>query len=381
MLSIHIPEPLRGPKEYVFSCVTSAVNPYRFGVRLPDFEIPHDVLWDTVYPMFILSMLGGPLMGKHEQASVVFQYPIIPEVVQCLVDRAEKQGIALSVEADNTTEPGDVPALWDNVVGFGGGKESSLMCGLTRELGYSPRMLMGSPQAKKPRCRWPWPDVSFFQPQNRGIIDRLVIQLMCGRTVYHGAGFGDTRLSVPWTQYYAIGTQEGWDQLNDVFVSLGVDRRVLVPLQCVPFAQMPGILCKRYPEVAAPRSSVDKKRPCEKNMHVSLCEMMNDVPFEDHCSREDLITLIRKFIPVCEDYGWRDGRMLVRLEICAMLYALRNHEVLAPVQDEIDSSWKRDFIYKGHFYKACPPEFKEILRQYLPEAPDGTDCPGGVWIQ
>jgi len=200
--------------------------------------------------------------------------------------------------------------------------------------------------------------------------------------VYHGAGFGDTWRSTPWTRYYDIGTQEGWDQLNDMFEAIGVNRKVIVPLQAVPFAQVPGILCSRYPDVAAKRKSVDDDRGrSEKNLHVALCELTGGVPYQDHCSQEMLLDLIRRFAPRCRDYGKRSARMLVRQEICAMLYANRDHKDLAPVRNLVDDCWAREFIHYGHFYKVVPPDFEAILRQYLPAAPDGTKCPGGVWIR
>jgi hypothetical protein len=376
---LHVLPPLKSSNEYIFS-FHSAGKPNKlrhFGFRA-EFEIPHGTLWDTLYPLMYITRNGGPVFNKVD----VFEYPVVLEVRAVIREKCKMQGIKLTIDAPCTTRATSAEPLFDCVVGFGGGKESSLNCGVTRELGYSPRMMMGSPNPKTPAKRWNWPDMVWTIPVNKGVTDRLLPQMMCGRVLYHGSCLDDSMKTKPWHQYYDIGCQESWDTMNAMFKRLGADRTVYTPLECLPCAQVPGILCKRYPEVAAKRKSVENFSRGEKNMHVSLCEMVGGIDPTDHCSPEVLVELVEKFIDRfnAEDYGKRDARYLARDGMCAMLYHLRDHDYLKPVRGRIKDEWEREFIHRGHFYKNVPREFEEIFREYLEESPDGTNEVGGIWM-
>lgn len=380
ILTFTVEPPIKTKTEYIFSFYSANKKVRNFGFRTDEFEIPHGSVWDTLYPLIYLTRNGGPVYLKYDEVKVVFQYPVVKEFVELMKRRCKSQGVRLEVEAPAEIEATAEAPVWNTVVGFGGGKESSLNCGITKELGYSPTMLMGSPKPPTPRKRWDWDDVVFFIPINKGIVDRLIVQMMCGGTLYHGSSLDDTWHTIPWQQYYDIGTAESLTALNDTFTKTGIDRKVIAPLRCLPCAQIPKILCDRYPEVGAKRESVNKSARNEKNMHVSLCEMMGDVSILEHCSPELLVILAREFIPKCNDYGQRNGRMVARLGMCSMLYHLRDHEYLKPIRSLIPDSWDRRFIHYGHFYKNVPKEFEEIFREYLEESPDGTNEDGGIWL-
>ena len=382
MIRITVHPPRKTPHEYLFLYEIEGGGAGTFGITTETFEIPHDPLWDTLYPLMWLTRNGGPVFGEHDEVRITLAYPVLWHVIGVMEDRAKRQGINTKVYSPTVTETAGCPSFWPNVVGFGGGKESSLICGMARELGLSPQMMMGTMDAGRQSLRWPWEDISFFKPVNKGVTDRLILQMMCGNTVYHGAGLGDTWRSDPWTQYYDIGSQEGWNQFNDMFARLGVNRRVIVPLQCVPFAQVPRILCERYPDIAVRRRSTDRRgKFSEKNLHVTLCEMVGDVPYDMHCTPAILCQLVESFVARGDDFGFRNSRRLVHLEIRAMLWHLRDSPELAPVRHLItDVDWCRSWPWMGHYYHQTPTEFEEIIREYLPSAPDGTACDGGVWL-
>ena len=383
MRTFTVMPPTKTPHAYLFDCKIKAKGLYRCGVRTETFDIPHDPLWDTLYPLMFLTRSGGPHWKyRPEPLCIKFTYPVVQALVDMYLERSAKQGMPLTVDAPGTTMPGDTPSVWQNIVGFGGGKESSLVCGMARELGYSPRMLMGSPKPANPGKVWTWPDISFAIPCNKGVTDRIVIQIMSGNLVFHGAALEDGWRTNPWTQYYAIGTQEGWDQLNDVFTALGVDRKVVVPLQGIPGAQIPRILCNRYPDVADLRMSVNRVNDrSEKNLHVFLCEVISNVPWDAHIKPDQILEQTRKFLAKCPDVDTNDGRMVTRIMMRAMLYEARDHEHLTEVRHLIKDEWKRRHIHLGHYYRKMPEDFEQIYREYLEASPDGTDCPYGIWLE
>lgn len=376
-------KPHKSKHEYRFSFYAKEKKTKlrHFGFKA-DFEIPHGSIWDTLYPLMWLTRNGGPVFNKISYVTLRFEYPIVAEVVKVMKARCKMQGIRLNVESPGVIEAAAEKPVFDCVVGFGGGKESSLNCGIARELGYSPRMMMGSRVPATPAKRWDWDDMVFTIPINKGVSDRLLPQLMCGKILYHGSCLDDTMKTSPWHQYYDIGCQESWDTMNAMFKSLGIERTVYTPLECLPCAQIPNILCKRYPEVAKKRLSVQAHHAGEKNMHVSLCEMMGGIDPTNHCRPDLLVELVGQFINKynSENYGKRDARLLARDGMCAMLYHLREHEYLKSIRYKIKSAWKREFIHKGHFYKSVPKEWEGIIREYVEESPDGTDCEGGIWM-
>jgi hypothetical protein len=374
-------KPKKSKHEYSFEFYAKKGKTRRFGFQAK-FEIPHGSFWDTLYPLMWLTRNGGPVFNKRDEVKIVFEYPIVVEVYHLMKERCELQGINLTIDAPSHIKADASEPLFDCVVGFGGGKESSLNCGVTRELGYSPRMMMGSRRPSTPAKRWDWDDMVWIIPINKGVTDRLLPQLMCGRVLYHGSCLDDSMKTTPWHQYYDIGSQESWNMMNALFKSLGIDRTVYTPLECLPCAQIPNILCQRYPEVAEKRKSVDDFSFGEKNMHVSLCEMIGGIDPAFHCKPSDLVLLVERFIDKynAEDFGKRDARYLARDGMCAMLYHLREHEYLKPIRNRIKDEWKREFIHRGHFYKNVPKEFEEIFREYLEESPDGSNEVGGIWM-
>ncbi len=382
MIRFFVNTPEKSKNSYYFTYYSKVGKNRRFGFHIEE-DIPHGSVWDTLYPLMFITRNGGPVFNKRDEVEISFKYPVVSAVVDVMVERCRLQGVQLEVTAPSEIEATAEPPLWDCVVSFGGGKESSLNCGVARELGYSPIMLMGTPEPSVPAKRWTWPDMRFFTPCNKGVSDRLIVQLMCGATVYHGSCLDDSMRSEPWHQYYDIGSQEGWSQINSMFERLGIERKVITPLECLPCAQVPRILCSRYPDVASKRRSVDNYSGSEKKMHVSLCEMTGSISPLDHCSPGALATLVKGFVKkyVAEDYGKRDARLLARDGMCAMLYHLRDHEYLSPVRGLIRDEWERRFIHLGHFYKNVPKQFEEIFRKYLEESPDGSGLEGGVWME
>jgi hypothetical protein len=383
MIDFKIDPPTKKPTEYLFSYrrYSQRGKLAKFGFRMNRVDLPHGTVWDTLYPLLYLTRNGGPVFNKHDQVGILFDYPVVDEVVETMKQRCRSQGIELQVSAPDSVEPTFGAPVWDHVVGFGGGKESSLICGMARELGYSPMMLMGSPRPSTPAKRWTWDDIRFFRPLNKGVSDRLVVQLMCGANLYHGSCLDDSMRTTPWHQYFDIGSQEGWNQMNAMFDRLGMGRRVYTPLEPVPCAMVSTVLCERYPEVARLRKSVDLQSKGEKNMHVSLCEMMGGIDPSDHCSPELLRQLVGRFMEKYEkgNYGKRDARKLAMWGMLAMLHHLRGHEILSGF--EIPDSWKREFIHYGHFYKDTPDGFGHILAEHLEPAPASPDdWEGGVWV-
>lgn len=377
MLTIRIPRPIKKPHEYRFLCPISTGGARTFGLTTETFAIPHDVLWDTVYPLIYMTRMGGPIYSLHKKATLIFQYPIVKAVAKMIIARCRQQGFELRIEAPGEILPGPTPFIWDNVVGFGGGKESSLMAGITRELGLKPQMMMGTKGAGPCAKRWDWDDITFFNPIGKGTCDRLIIQMMCGKTVYHGAELESNWEHTPWHYYYDIGVQECWDVWNKVFSYLGVDRRVLVPLQVLSCAQMPKVLCNRYPEIARVRKSVDRVNTL-KNFHVALCEMTSGIDFRDHIPLAVFTAQAASFIPEAENYGFRMARYITYKGICSMLYHNRDNKLLSGL--DIKDEWDYRFIHYGHYYRGTPPEFREILEQYVPDC-GKRKLTNGVWLE
>ena len=110
---------------------------FRFGFTSDNFEIPHHKIWDSIYPLMFLTRNGGPLFGKHTEATIEFKYPIHSLVRDFYIKRAFNFGISITIKCKTYNSPADIPTK-GHILSLGGGKDSRLLLGMLREQNKQP---------------------------------------------------------------------------------------------------------------------------------------------------------------------------------------------------------------------------------------------------
>lgn len=154
----------------------------RFGFESQDVAIPHQELWDAIYPLMFLTRNGGPLFRtRHDRARIRMGYPIPGPVRDCYVRRAADFGLTMSVDAETTDGVPPCPTA-GHVLAFGGGKDSRLLLGVLREIGRAPRVVT-SAVGNAPDVPGAW----VTTPLAGVLADRMMPALMAGgRHFYFG---------------------------------------------------------------------------------------------------------------------------------------------------------------------------------------------------
>lgn len=355
-------------------------NYRRFGFSAYNFKIRHSELWDSVYPLLYITRSGGPLFNSpYSKAKVRFTYPVLEKAVEFFSYRARQFGLLISVEGKTYDRRFHLETS-GHQLSFGGGKDSRLLLGVLRELGYNPTA----------STSWRGfaediPGAQISEPLHGALADRIMPGLMSGgQHFYFGGVLSDAHLETPWQMYYDWGAPNALNEFSDFINSLGVDTRCHAPASVLPCNHIQRILFERYPELFKGQNSVRKERAVEKNLHVSLLKLRHGIAFDDHCSLSLFKTLLRKFVEEQtaspEDFGFHRHRMVVNKEMRSIIREFREDERFAQVRDSLSDDWRGDWIDYIHSY-ANPninPDILAIFKEYLPEI-DSAPPHAAVW--
>ena len=96
----------------------------------------------------------------------------------------------------------------------------------------------------------------------------------------------------------------------------------------LPYNLIQRILAERFPCLGAFQQSVEPNEMTEKNLHVSLCRLYHGLGIESNVSPAVFRELLRQFVNnqlnSPDDFGFRDYRLPIRLEMRAILDRIRD---------------------------------------------------------
>lgn len=378
---------MRSADAYLFTCSTSkslhlastergrsadaddAPSVVNFGFTAQNFVIRHHPVWDSLYPLLFLTRNGGPLFNRgHDRALIRFDYPVSHAVADFYTRRAASMGIDVEIDAD-TVDVGFDGTATGPVLAFGGGKDSRLILGLTRELAEEPRLFLAGERGS---ADLPQTFVSHSVPKTEGTLaDRLMPSLMARpRVLYLGGGLGEAHRETPWQQYYDVSSPCALAEWSEMLRALGLPTQLRAPLAILPFNITQRILSERYPELAVGQVSVRPGSRSEKNLHVSLLKYEHGWPFDDHCDaslfRELLEGFVRDQLADPDGFGYRNHRETFNREMRAIIWRHRNEELFATVGADVPDHWDGPWIDYVHDYVAieADPGLLEIALQY-----------------
>ena len=393
MLEITVHTPIRTGDRYEFACAVRPVSRWRsrlrrhddvsgsqdihFGFTAQNFRIRHQPVWDSVYPLFFLTRNGGPLFNRgSEKARIRLDYPVSQAVAEFYVRRAASFGLEIEVRAPMVDVELE-PAEGGRVLAFGGGKDSRMVLGVTRELGIEPR-LMTAAESSPPDL----PDafVTHSIPGPEGVLaNRIMPTLMqVPRHLYLGLGLGEAHLESPWQQYYDMASPKALAEWSGLFRQLGGDIEIHSPVSVLPYNITQRILCERYPELATAQASVRPGARTEKNLHVCLAKHEHGIDFSGHCTPQLFEVLLTEFVEAQiarpEFFGYRNHRGTFQREMRAIIWRHRSEPSFSAVRDLVPPEWDADWIDYVHEYVAPDLEdgFVEIYREYAKPVPEGS---------
>jgi hypothetical protein len=252
-----------------------------------------------------------------------------------------------------------------NVLSLGGGKDSRMLLGALRELNHDPvPVTSGLGNADD------LPETLVTTPLHGALGDRVMPALMqLGANYYFGSGLGEAHLNTPWHQYYDWGSPTGLREFSDLLKSLGVDTTCHAPATALPYNLIQKILSTRYPELAKHQNSVVPNALDEKNLHVTLCEILHDLPYQHHCSDDVFQSLLVKFVAQQtanpEDFGFRNYREPINREMRAIIHRCQHRPQFSSVENQIPENWQADWIDRIHPYEGMDPSFLSLFESAI----------------
>lgn len=359
----------------IFPKMSSRIYGVRtFGYISLNFEIIHLGIWDSIYPLMHLLRGGGPIFGsEYSKCHFVFMYPVLEEVKNFYIKRANDYGLSLTVGGPTFNRIYDVPTD-GNAMAFGGGKDSRLVYGVLTEIGCEPLIYNANPGSDEV----PDLDVKRVKTLQYGITNRIMPAFMSlSRKVFLGNGLGEAHLYNPWQEYYEWAATRPMRQFSSLLSSLGVETEIISPVSVLPYNIIQKILFQRYPDLYKYQYSVSPEEESEKNLHVSLLEIYHDIDFSKHCSEELFRRLLKGFVDEQmanpENYGYRRLREVIRNEMRCIIYRMREHQLFFEVKDIAPKSWDGEWIDYIHTY-VYPDIDSRILDIYTKYAKTIENC-------
>lgn len=361
-------------RRFLMERVSPTVDRREFGFVATNFAIAHSSFWDTAYPLMHLTRQGGPLLDQGcDAARIVLRFAFDPAISNFFVHRAARFGIDLEVDGMTAIRADVRSPTCDSTLAFGGGKDSRLLLGLLREFDTNPAPFQsGFP------IGFDIADLKVTEPVSLGLADHVMPALMCaGQAFFFGSGLGEAHLSEPWHRHYDFGSPTALDELGTLCSSYGPVLRCQAPLSLLPYNLIQRILADRFPRLAKFQQSVEPNEESEKNLHVSLCKLYHGLDIKDNASPAVLRSLLDKFIEHQlanpNDFGFRDYRLPIRLEMRALLDRLRDHELIHHAASRIPESWAGDWI--DHVHRYVDPhvdrQFLDVFHEYADDLPEG----------
>ncbi len=369
--TVRIGPPEKTPTSYVFRGRVDSGKTMLFGFRTSGWEIRHHEVWDSVYPLMLLSGFSGPYWNNVPEVRLVFGYPVLASVVEYYEEQARQAlKLRLIVEADRydatfDVEPG--PAA----LAFSGGKDSRLVYGLLRERGVDFVSYHSKEWDKLAASDIPGLRVS--SPIRGTLVDRIMPPLMsCPESLYVGHGIGEAYSSRPWHNAYDLG---GWPRhvrLFELLSGLGIHSRIRAPLACLPYNITQKILCSRYPAIANRQCSTPPNIDHEKNLHVAMCKRYHGIPHKWHCSEPLFNRLVLKFLSAHArrklSLNSGDWMTSVHMELRAMMWAMgeKGDKYFSPLLPKMEPGWKTDWIdhVHDHMVPDLDPWFLDVFHSY-----------------
>lgn len=345
-----------------------------FGYISVNFEIRHLEVWDSLYPLMHLLRGGGPIFGsEYSKSHFVFTYPILKEVRNFYIERARDYGLNLTVEGTTFSRVYDVKTD-GNAVAFGGGKDSRLVYGVLKEIGYEPVLYNANPGSDEV----PDLEVKRVETLQYGITNRIMPAFMSlSRRVFLGNGLGEAHLYHPWQEYYEWAGTDPMKRFSEMMSSLGIEMEVISPVAVLPYNIIQKILFERYPELYKFQYSVSPEDASEKNLHVSLLEFYHGIDFGKHCSEALFKRLLKGFVDEQvanpESYGYRRLREVIRNEMRSIIYRMREKPLFDEVKGVVPASWNGDWIDYIHtyIYPDIDSRILTIYTEYAKKIEDG----------
>jgi hypothetical protein len=383
---VRVHKPRKTKTSYRFECSCSAPPSWRnvsitFGFESVGWQIEHEPIWDSLYPMMVLSGSSGPFFYAVKAVRVAFDYPVDRTVVRYYRRQSAHMSLPFIVTSPLTDVRFQGPAQGMHLA-MGGGKDSRLLWGMLREIGETPSMnhsiLRGASAAA---------DIGGVR-MSRGVrgtlMDRIVPGLMLRPSMFYmGHAIGETHHSEPWHDAYDLGGWPAQKAFGRMLASLGAQVNVRTPIAVLPYNLSQKMLVDRYPDLAKHQCSTQAHSISEKNLHISLCKRYHGIRHDSHCSRELFGQLLAKFVtgqqiePEC--FGSREWRRVVHHEMRAMIKALldRGDADVERVSKHIQDRWAARWIDYIHPYM-CPDidgRLLNLMRQHadvVESAPDVT---------
>lgn len=344
----------------------------RFGFVATNFNIPHSTFWDTAYPLLHLTRQAGPLFGQGcSSAEITFEYEFDDVIAAFFVKRAQDLGIELRIDGPGVAAAEPRRSSTGTVVAFGGGKDSRLLLGLLGEFGEDPQPF----QAGFP-IGMDIANLRVSESVSLGLADHVMPGLMCADTsFYFGSGIGEAHRTQPWHRHFDFGSPRAIAQLGGLMSSFGTEIDCQSPLAALPYNLIQKILADRFPRLHAFQHSVVPNEKTEKNLHVALCRLYHGLDVTETVSTERFKALLRTFVNSQiidpEDFGFRDYRLPIRLEMRSIVWRLRDHALFADVAGLIPEEWDGEWIDHVHPYvvPGLDPRFAEVFSEYADDVP------------
>ncbi len=381
-LDIRIEPPEKGPHHYKICLrISEQCSPKEsktIGIENSSFELPHHELWDSFFPLMYISRNGGPLFGKPiTRARVTSEFPLHRQVVDFFCARAANFGLEMQIDSPTFDRNYDVSTNGDALL-FGGGKDSRLLLGTLRDLGYDPYIV----SAKGLTYANDLPEALNFETYDFSMPNRILPALMLNpERIWHGSGLGEVHFHSPWQQYFDISAQSALDETSRLLQSLGFDISFWAPQSVLPYNITQKILAERYPEIFAGQISVTPQAASEKNLHLSLIKLYHNQDIDGHCTPILFEKLLRGFVDKMHDpkqngYGHNDNREIINREMKAIIYRLSHQGNRIPRDLEIPSMWDEPWIDYIHLSvnSRIDKRFLNIYKSYADPWQD--DFPG-----
>lgn len=399
MILIEFFPPIKSSSRYEFRCIVSGKKTtfaelthrvkstargygslfrsvFRFGFEAVNFEIPHNELWDSIYPLMWLIHMGGPLFRtEYSSAQIHFHYPIHKLIKDFYIKRAENFGFHIEVSGPEFDKSFDL-STYGSTLAFGGGKDSRMLYGALCEIGMDP-VIYTAGKGNTPDI----PEARISIPISGRMSDRVIAALMaCPKTYYCGNALGEAKRETPWQQYYDWTSPRPLKEMSSFLQSIGLDTNLMSPVSVLPQNLIQKILYERYPDLYRHQVSVPPEAPTEKNLHVALLKRYHDIDFSDHCSLPLFKRLLAEFVARQtndpDNFGYRQHREVINREMRSIIYHFKEDGDFTGVRSLVPDDWRGEWINYIHTY-VYPEIDRDLLNIYKQYADDIELCPQG----
>lgn len=378
-LFIKVEKPYKSDQEYSFSIGQSdggqkqAIQ--KIGFCNTNFPIPHHPIWDSFYPLMFITRNGGPVFNtNYREVIVSFDYVTSEDVVSFFQNRAKNFGFELYV----TTKTAEIhldKKTSNDLVLFGGGKDSRLILGMLKEFGLDPIVC----SAKGSHYAQDIPNALTYDTFNFAMPARIVPAMMlCPKNIFYGAGLGEVHETFPWHQFMDISTPNALKETSDLFMSVGANINFHTPASVLPYNLIQKILALRYPLLHKRQISVERNKPGNSGGHkltlVVLCHLYHGLDYSNVADRDVFLhhghNLLEKYKNDPEKMlGFRRNYEIIIREIIALMFETNKQNKVEKF--DADWLWQEPWIDYVHPYQnpGLDTQFFELYSEYAQDLP------------